>query len=63
MDKVNFLLLVKAFLDLLQLEERIDTLSKEGRTHKTGREAANILIAEMREELQQVISGDVNIIY
>ena len=36
-------------------------LSKEGRTHKTGREAANILIAEMREELQQVISGDVNI--
>ena len=42
------------FTSFIQLEERIDTLSKEGRSHKTGKEAANILISEIREELQQV---------
>jgi chromosome segregation ATPase len=36
-----------------KLEERIDTLSKEARAHKTASEAAQILIAELREELQQ----------
>lgn len=40
----------------LQLEERIDTLSKEARAHKTATEAAQILIGELREELQQVSS-------
>ena len=38
----------------LQLEERIDTLSKEARAHKTATESAQLLIAELREELQQV---------
>jgi hypothetical protein len=37
----------------LQLEERIDTLSKEARAHKTATEVAQLLIAELREELQQ----------
>ena len=37
-----------------QLEERIDTLSKESRAHKTATEAAQLLIRELREELQQV---------
>lgn len=38
----------------LQLEERIDTLSKEGRAKKSSAEAAQIQISELREELQQV---------
>lgn len=46
---------------MLQLEEKIDTLSKEGRMHKSGKDAANILIGEIKEELQQVISGVENI--
>ena len=37
-----------------QLEERIDTLSKEARAHKTATEAAQLLIGELREELKQV---------
>jgi chromosome segregation ATPase len=36
-----------------RLEERIDTLSKESRAHKTATEAAQLLIAELREELKQ----------
>lgn len=46
--------LVGDFHLCLQLEERIDTLSKEARAHKTATEAAQILIGELREELQQV---------
>ena len=43
------------FLFLLsQLEERIDTLSKEARAHKSSSEASQILISELREELTQV---------
>lgn len=61
MDKVKFQCVKYHCNVFLQLEERIDTLSKEGRTHKSGKEAANILIAEIQEELQQVISGIVNI--
>ena len=38
----------------MQLEERIDTLSKEARAHKTATESAQLLIKELREELQQV---------
>ena len=38
----------------IQLEERIDTLSKEARAHKTATEAAQLQIAELREELKQV---------
>ena len=44
------------WLDLpfyLQLEERIDTLSKECRAKKSSAEAAQIQISELREELQQ----------
>lgn len=37
-----------------QLEERIDTLSKEARAQKTSAEASQILISELREELTQV---------
>ena len=37
----------------LQLEERIDTLSKECRAKKSSAEAAQIQISELREELQQ----------
>ena len=43
-----------SLLCMLQLEERIDTLSKEARAHKTATEAAQLLIGELREELQQV---------
>ena len=39
---------------LSQLEERIDTLCKESRAHKSSAEASNLLISELREELQQV---------
>lgn len=39
-----------------QLEERIDTLSKEARAHKSQAGAANLLISELKEELQQVLS-------
>ena len=42
-------------LFFVQLEERIDTLSKEGRAHKTSSDAAQQLIGELREELQQVM--------
>ena len=38
----------------MQLEERIDSLSKEARAHKTSNEAAQMLITELREELKQV---------
>ena len=41
-------------LFFVQLEERIDTLSKEGRAQKTSSDAAQQLIGELREELQQV---------
>jgi hypothetical protein len=37
-----------------KLEERIDVLSKEGRAHKSSVDASNLLISELREELQQV---------
>ena len=36
------------------MEERIDTLSKEARAHKTATEAAQLMIGVLREELQQV---------
>ena len=39
-----------------QLEERIDTLSKEARAQKSSAEASQILISELREELTQVSS-------
>lgn len=61
MDKVKYLLLLTTIWCVLQLEEKIDTLSKEGRMHKSGKDAANILIGEIKEELQQVISGVENI--
>lgn len=42
------------YIDIsLQLEERIDSLSKECRASKSSLNAANILINELREELQQ----------
>ena len=42
------------FLLSLQLEERIDTLSKEGRASKSSIEAGHMQIRELKEELQQV---------
>ena len=38
----------------MQLEERIDTLSKENKALKTTAEATQVLIKDLREELQQV---------
>ena len=38
----------------LQLEERIDTLSKEARASKTNTEVAQQQISELKEEVQQV---------
>jgi len=39
---------------LSQLEERIDTLSKESRAHKTSADLSQQMLKEVREELQQV---------
>ena len=38
----------------MQLEERIDTLSKEARAQKTSAEASHMLTNEVKEELLQV---------
>ncbi len=56
MDRVsnlmNFVQHITSFL--LQLEERIDTLSKECRAHKTSADLSQLMLKEVREELQQV---------
>ncbi len=39
---------------MMQLEEKIDTLSKESRAHKTSAELSQQMLTEVKEELQQV---------
>ena len=51
---IKFFLALIERCSLFQLEERIDTLCKESRAHKSNAEASNLLISELREELQQV---------
>ena len=43
-----------SLMSCFQLEERIDMLSKESRTHKMALDAAQLQMGELREELQQV---------
>ena len=38
----------------LQLEERIDSLSKEARSHRNSLEASQLTVGELREGLKQV---------
>ncbi len=46
--------LLVLFSQYLQLEERIDSLSKEARAHKAAAEAGQMTVHELREELKQV---------
>ncbi len=46
----------------MQLEERIDTLSKECRAHKTSADLSQLMLKEVREELQQVSNQNLMII-
>ena len=57
MDRVSVSLcsVERNYLSLvLQLEERIDTLSKESRAHKTSADLSQQMHREVKEELQQV---------
>ena len=49
------------WLFFLQLEERIDSLSKEARSYKNSHEAAVLTVNQLREELKQVCIADLSI--